>query len=117
MINGVRYGLPKSLKLTQKKDFQYMREQSSKAFAHPVICYFKSSLVNSNHSRIGLSVSRKIGKSHDRNRFKRLLKEWYRHDLRLKSKGLDLLFVLIKKPDTEEQLKSAYERLAKEIVR
>jgi ribonuclease P protein component len=44
-------------------------------------------------SRIGLVVSRKCGKANVRNKAKRLIREWFRCNSRLKFLGLDLVFV------------------------
>lgn len=41
-------------------------------------------------SRLGLTVSRKFGKSVARNRFKRLMREVYRSNPSLLSKGIDI---------------------------
>ncbi len=109
------FSFPKSAKLTHKKDFEYLREQSRKLFAPPVVCYYKKSRLESTQTRLAFSISRKIGKSHDRNRYKRIMKEYFRTHPAFKTCGKDALFVITRRPESEEILLESYAQLLQKL--
>ncbi len=94
---GVR-GSRKRGRLTRGADFDRVyRDGTSHANRYMVMYVFERKSEEVNESRLGISVSRKIGKAVERNRVKRLLREafWALKDD--ESAGRD--YVLIARPD------------------
>ena len=81
----------KKFRLLSASDFEELKVGSSSYKKASLIIYYKKNSFNL--SRIGISVPKKIGKSHDRNRLKRLIREFYRTSP-YKFLGYDILFVV-----------------------
>lgn len=84
-------GFEKKFRLLSARDFEELKVGSSSYKKAALIIYYKKNSFN--QSRIGLSVPKKIGKSHDRNRLKRLMREFYRQSP-YKFLGYDILLVV-----------------------
>lgn len=68
---------PKSKRLVQASDFQYVFNKAEKLRSHHFLVLYKPGLAA--HGRLGLAISkRKIAKAHDRNRIKRIVRESFR---------------------------------------
>ena len=83
----------KEHRLLKKQDFEGLRQGSSASNFGALRVIFKSRESTQEYSRIGISVSRKVGKAYLRNKIKRILRENFRNSP-LKFKGLDLLIIL-----------------------
>jgi len=84
-------GFEKKFRLLSARDFDELKVGSSSYKKPALIVYFKKNSYN--QSRIGLSIPKKIGKSHDRNRLKRLMREFFRTSP-YKFLGYDILLVV-----------------------
>ncbi len=117
---ATQYGLSKEYKLLNSQDFSYLRS-GSKQFACPSFkVYFKKSQFNLEHSRLGISVTKKVGNAVRRNRTKRIIREFFRTESVFRAKGLDFLVVvsprLYKSDDlsaSEGYLKTNLEKLTR----
>jgi len=121
---ATQYGLSKEYKLLNSQDFGYLRI-GSKQFACPSFkVYFKKSQFNLGHSRLGISVTKKVGNAVRRNRTKRLIREFFRMEEGIRGLELDFLVVisprLYKNNDLETSegyLKSNLEKLSRYLAK
>lgn len=79
---------PKVLKVRTRKHYQWLAHKGSRVVGQAIIV--ESCLHSKPQVRLGITVSRKYGKAHDRNRFKRVVREAFRTSRHLLPTGLDL---------------------------
>lgn len=68
------YTFPKKRRLLTKKAYLRVGKYGKRLIGRLLIVEF----IGSSTTRLGLTVSKKFGKAHDRNRFKRLVREGFR---------------------------------------
>lgn len=90
-VSGAENNFDKSFRLLSASDFSELKVDSLSFKKPSLIIYYKKNSYN--QSRIGLSVTKKLGKAHDRNRLKRLIREYFRKSP-YKFLGADILFVV-----------------------
>lgn len=71
-------GFDKSHRLLSASDFSYLKKDAKYFNTKLFRIYYKKSQSNSSISRLGISVTKKVGKAHDRNLCKRLVREFFR---------------------------------------
>jgi ribonuclease P protein component len=86
-----RYPFPKTVRLRSSREFKAVYERRCKA-SDGVLLVF-AAVSPSNRTRIGLSVSRKLGNAVVRNRLKRLLREAFRLSRAELPQNLDLVVI------------------------
>ncbi len=67
---------PKSARLLKSFQYQHLHRNSARLFGQTLIVQFQKGHCCS--TRLGLTVSKKFGKAHERNRFKRIIREAFR---------------------------------------
>lgn len=85
---SVSCSFPKALRVRTRKHYQWLAHKGTRSVGQSIIVVscFHSKL----QTRLGITVSRKYGKAHDRNRFKRMVREAFRTSRHLLPPGLDL---------------------------
>lgn len=71
-------GLPKQLRIRLRRDYRRVQGRGRKLRQGALLCLFVPGA--DPHSRIGITVSRKVGNAVNRNRVKRWLREAIRHE-------------------------------------
>jgi len=97
---GVRFTFPRSDRLHKRADFARVFGRKCSAGDSRLVVYVDINGLEI--TRLGLSISRRVGKAHVRNRMKRLVREAFRLTRHELPTGLDLLCVI--KPHQEPSL-------------
>ena len=116
--------LPKHRRLAKRPEFVRVYEKGRKQFSRFAVLFFAGN--DSQHSRIGITVTKKVGKANIRNRLKRWTREVYRRQrepLGLDAHALDI--VVNVKPNAVQTTFDEFsrdftrvlERIAKEAAR
>ncbi len=75
-------------RLCKSADYRHLARASQKWIGCYLIVEYRAN--KSPYSRLGITVTKKYGKAHDRNRFKRLVREAFRLNLDQITPGIDL---------------------------
>lgn len=82
------FSFGKFLRIRTRRHYQRMAHYDQRLVGHCLILDIKSN--NSNLSRLGITVSRHFGKAHNRNRFKRMVREVFRQTRYHLKSGIDI---------------------------
>jgi ribonuclease P protein component len=77
---------PKSARLLTSAHYKYLYRNSTRLFGEQISIDVRQGKV----PRLGITVSRKFGKAHERNRFKRVVREAFREILLTLPKNLEM---------------------------
>ncbi len=90
------YSLPKQRRLLNRKDFVNLNRLGKRCHTEHFILIYKKT--ESETTRLGITVGRKIGNAVRRNRIKRLLREYFRLNKKYFPMGRDIVIVAKKDP-------------------
>lgn len=106
------YSWQKEQRLLKRTEFQACYNQGEKNFTKLFLIFVKKTPVARTHARIGLAVSKKNGNAVQRNRIKRLLREFFRiHFARM----LPYEFVVVPKKHVDAK-KLQFEHVEKDLL-
>ncbi len=91
----MRFKLSKSSRLLKSEDFKKVIFNYDRVVrCNEYSCYIKENSLD--HSRIGISVTKKVGKAVIRNRYKRYVREFFRLKHKSLPRGKDFIVVIKK---------------------
>ena len=105
-MNRATFGFPKAIRLLKRRQFVSIQRRSSRFVTDHFIVYARTS--RSNVTQLGVTVSRKVGRAHLRNRMKRWLREAFRLNYAELPQGLQ--FVVVVRPDRQWPIYADVER-------
>lgn len=112
VYNGVfciRAGITKAEKLLKRREFVSLSRQGKSVSDHYFIIAYQYNRLD--RSRLGITITRKVGNAVTRNRLKRIIREFYRHNKIAVAKNLDIN-IIAKKSAAGVSSKRACESLS-----
>ena len=112
-----RLGLPRSARLPRSADFQRVMRRGSRVVTAHFVVFCGGA--RTERSRLGITVSKKVGNAVQRNRVKRLIREVYRARAQGFSRKTDIVVLAKKQASFDElehldalsELEHAFEKL------
>lgn len=77
VTEAVRLGFPNTARLRKSREFKLITDRGKKIHTPLFLVFFRKNSLQS--SRLGVTVSKKVGQAVTRNRIKRWLREYFRH--------------------------------------
>lgn len=112
-----RFTFPKEVRLRRRSEFLKVQDKGQKVTADCLLCLVLPNGRPDGVTRLGLTVSTKVGPSVVRNRIRRRLRELFRVRKESLPKGLDMVFIArssAKEADWPRFVR-AYERIEREL--
>jgi len=86
-----KFGFPKKARLRRESEFKAVYNEGAKVVDQLVVLFYRPNGLDI--TRLGLAVSRRLGKPVVRNRIKRLLREFFRLNRWRMQPGIDIVLV------------------------
>ena len=96
------YAFPKNKRIHRNQDFQRIIRQGRSAGGKHIRIFFE--VVEKGEERFGVTVSRRIKRSAQRNRYKRLIREYFRLQQNTRLQGMEMIALVksdMEKPSLE----------------
>lgn len=112
-----RFTFPKEVRLRRRSEFLKVQDKGQKVTADCLLCLVLPNGRPDGVTRLGLTVSTKVGPSVVRNRIRRRLRELFRVRKESLPKGLDMVFIARSSAKEADwpRLVRAYERIEREL--
>lgn len=111
------FSFPKEVRLRRRSEFLRVQEQGAKITADCLLCLVLPNGRPDGFTRLGLTVSTKVGPSVVRNRIRRRLRELFRVRKAALPRGLDMVFIARSSAAQADfdRLAKAYGRVEREL--